>query len=431
VKSVRRQLGVTAVIVAAMVVAGCTSSGDPATSSGPTVSSSAGPVTSTASAPASAVPVTTPPAAPAVLSVVPAANASTVDPAAPITASVAGGTLEKVSLIGADGAKVTGKLSADGTTWKSDEDLGYAKTYTLTVSAKNTDGVAVKKVSKFSTVNPDNQTMPYFNTTGGAGITDGATYGVGMVVMTHWDEPIANKAAAVKTLTVTTTPHVNGAWYWLDDQNVLWRPKAYYTPGTKVSVTAQAYGAEVGPGLYGQADASTHFVIGARHVSIADDTTHTVSVYDGNKLVRKMPTSMGRGGYVQGTEGTISLYTPSGSYTVIGRGNPVLMDSSTFGLPTTSSIGYKENIYYATQISTDGIYLHELDTTVWAQGNTDTSHGCLNLNRDNAMWFYGWSQIGDPVIVEHTGGAPLADWQGGSWSVPWATWVKGGHLNDN
>lgn len=36
--------------------------------------------------------------------------------------------------------------------------------------------------------------------------------------------------------------------------------------------------------------------------------------------------------------------------------------------------------------------LHELDATVWAQGNTNVTHGCLNLNRENAQWFYEFSQ---------------------------------------
>jgi lipoprotein-anchoring transpeptidase ErfK/SrfK len=137
-----------------------------------------------------------------------------------------------------------------------------------------------------------------------------------------------------------------------------------------------------------------------------------------------MPTSMGKGG-TQVVDGrTISYWTQAGTYTVLDKANPVLMDSTTYGLPQDKG-GYKEYINYATRISTDGVYLHELDDTVWAQGNTDTSHGCLNLNQTNAEWFYNWSQVGDVVQVKNTGGTPLAVWQNGDWSVPWATWVKG------
>jgi lipoprotein-anchoring transpeptidase ErfK/SrfK len=101
------------------------------------------------------------------------------------------------------------------------------------------------------------------------------------------------------------------------------------------------------------------------------------------------------------------------------------MDSATFGLPQNSRLGYRETINYATKISVDGIYLHELDTTVWAQGNTDTSHGCLNLNADNAKWFYDFSVAGDVVEIRNTGGPPLKLSQGGDWTVPWDQWRSG------
>jgi hypothetical protein len=45
--------------------------------------------------------------------------------------------------------------------------------------------------------------------------------------------------------------------------------------------------------------------------------------------------------------------------------------------------------------------MHELDATVWAQGNTDTSHGCLNLNAENAKWLFGFSVLGDVVEIRN------------------------------
>jgi lipoprotein-anchoring transpeptidase ErfK/SrfK len=141
-----------------------------------------------------------------------------------------------------------------------------------------------------------------------------------------------------------------------------------------------------------------------------------------------MPTSMGMGGTqtIGGT--TLSFYTPPGVYTVLDKANPVVMDSSTFGLPIDSRLGYKESISYATRISIDGIYLHQLNSTVWAQGNTDTSHGCLNLNGANAAWFFDFSVPGDVVEVKNTGGEPLKLWQNGDWSVPWDQWKAGSKL---
>ncbi|MBV8929836.1 MAG: L,D-transpeptidase family protein, partial [Mycobacteriaceae bacterium] len=238
-------------------------------------------------------------------------------------------------------------------------------------------------------------------------------------------EPIADRATAESRLVVTTTPPVRGSWYWTDDQTAHWRPQQYFAPGTVVTVQANVYGIRLGDGLYGQEDSRTTFTIGDAHVSIADDATKQVSVYENGVLVRTMPTSMGMGGTEQIGGRTLSFWTPPGIYTVMDKGNPVIMDSSTFGLPINSRLGYRETISYATRISTDGIYLHQLNATVWAQGNTDTSHGCLNLNSDNAKWFFNFSQPGDVVEVRNTGGSPLKIAQNGDWTVPWDEWLKG------
>lgn len=244
-------------------------------------------------------------------------------------------------------------------------------------------------------------------TTAGAPLQNGGTYGVGIVVVAHFADAVEDRGAAEQQLAVNTEPPVPGAWHWLDNRTAHWRPAQYYAPGTTVAV--------------GQ-DLPLTFTIGAAHVSVADDATKQVSVFDGGTLVRTMPTSMGRGGTETIDGKTLSFWTQPGVYTVMDKSNPVVMDSSTYGLPINSHLGYKETINYAVRISSDGVYLHELDSTVWAQGKTDTSHGCLNLNRDNATWFYNFSVPGDVVEVKNTGGKPLQIWQNGDWSVPWDQW---------
>jgi lipoprotein-anchoring transpeptidase ErfK/SrfK len=227
---------------------------------------------------------------------------------------------------------------------------------------------------------------------------------------------------------VTTTTAVEGSWYWVDKRNAHWRPENYYAPGTKVSVAANIFGAELGNGLFGQEDSKTTFTIGPSHVSIADDNTKQVQVFENGNLIRTMPTSMGMGGSEVVAGKTITFWTQPGIYTVMDKANPVIMDSSTFGLPVNSRLGYKESINWATKISTDGIYLHELASTVWAQGNTDTSHGCLNLSPANAQWFFNFAMPGDVVEVRNTGGAPLEVWQNGDWGLPWDQWQAGSAL---
>ena len=81
------------------------------------------------------------------------------------------------------------------------------------------------ETSSFTTLTPKNQTDVYFSTTGGNLLADGATYGVGMVIVAHFDEPISNKASAERNLKVITDPIVQGSWYWIDDYNAHWRPE--------------------------------------------------------------------------------------------------------------------------------------------------------------------------------------------------------------
>src|SRR3954470_6343801 len=359
---------------------------------------------------------------PAALGVFPKPQAADVDPAAPVSLTAFSGRIDDVKLVDDWGETVPGAFTPAKTGWHPTEVLSYDRTYTMTVAARGPGGMPSRQTSSFTTLSPDSKTAVNLNTTAGVSLVDGHTYGVGMVVVAHFDEPITDKVAAERRLHVTTNPRVTGSWNWVDDQNAHWRPEKYYAPGTTVDVTADIYGARLGDGMYGQEDEHVSFKIGNAHVSIADDVTKQVSVFDNGKLVRTMPTSMGMGGTQTIGNTTLSFFTPPGVYTVMDKANPVVMDSSTFGLPIDSRLGYKESISYATRISTDGIYLHQLNSTVWAQGNTDTSHGCLNLNADNAAWFFNFSVPGDVVEVKNTGGAPLQLWQNGDWSVPWKQW---------
>jgi lipoprotein-anchoring transpeptidase ErfK/SrfK len=369
-----------------------------------------------------------PTSAPAVLSVVPAPGTEQINPAGPVMVTATRGTITDVTMVNDSGKVIPGVLTPDSTAWKPTSQLGYGRTYTMKVLARGPQGMPSRQTSSFTTVSPSNQTQVYLETVAGGLMQDGATYGIGTVVVAHFDEAIDNKANAERHLSVTTNPPVPGSWYWTSDTTAHWRPEKYYAPGTSVTVNANIYGTPLGDGLYGEEDEHVSFKIGDAHVSIADDITKQVSVFNNGQLVRTMPTSMGMGGTqtIDGT--TLSFFTPPGVYTVMDKANPVIMDSSTFGLPVNSRLGYRETIAYATRISSDGIYLHQLNSTVWAQGNTDTSHGCLNLNGDNARWFFDFSVPGDVVEVRNTGGKPLQISQNGDWSVPWDQWRQGSKL---
>lgn len=363
------------------------------------------------------------------LALSPPPGARDVQPSGSAWAATTSGTLTAVRMVNEQGREVAGALTSDRRGWAPTEPLGYGRTYTLTATARGTDTASTTRTTRFATVVPQIQTGVQLTTTSGARLQDGGTYGVGTVIVARFDAAIADRAAAEARMRVTTTPRVEGSWSWVGDQKAHWRPREYFPPNTAVRVDAGIYGAALGEGLYGEQDRAVDFRIGQAHVTIADDATKQVSVWENGRLVRTMATSMGRGGTETVGGQTIAFWTQSGVYTVMDKANPVLMDSSTYGLPVESASGYRISVPYATRISPDGIYLHEREATVWAQGNTNVSAGCLNLSAANARWFYDFSQPGDVVEIRNTGGKPLEQWQNGDWSVPWQDWLRGSALS--
>lgn len=347
-----------------------------------------------------------------------------------VSAEVADGTITKAVLTNDAGKVIDGILTPDKKAWKPAVPLGYGRTYTLAVTYAGETGEPRTDTRSFTMVDPQNVVTPTLATTGGAPLESGREYGVGLVVSAKFDQAVADRKAVEKLMHVTTEPAVEGAWYWVNDTTAHWRPKDYYPTGTKVRVAIDTNGKSLGGGQYGGDSANADFSISKqRRVAIADDNTKQVTVFYDQKPVRTMPTSMGVGGYQTFNGISMHFWTQPGRYTVLDKASPVTMDSSTYGLPVNSHLGYKETIYNAVRISNDGIYLHQLDSTVWAQGNTDTSHGCLNLSSDHAKWFYDQAVTGDPVEVVNTGGPPLEVWQNGDWSVPWDQWLKGAPKN--
>ena len=344
-----------------------------------------------------------------------------VSPADPIPVRVDNGKLTAVTLFTPDGTPVAGQIAPDGTSWQLTEQLGFNRRYRLQAEAVGIGGTTSTAIS-FTTLAPRNKTHPWLLP------GENEVVGIGQPVAIQFDENIPDRHAAQDAIKITTTPAVEGAFYWVNNREVRWRPEHFWAPGTKVTVDVNTYGRDLGSGLIGDSDIHSSFTIGDPMVFTADDNTKMVTVYENGQVIKEMPTSMGMGGTetIGGT--TLSFWTQPGTYTVMDKANPVIMDSSTYGLPINSRLGYKESINWATRISTDGIYLHELESTVWAQGNTDTSHGCLNLSAANAKWFFDFSQPGDVVEIKNTGGAPLEVWQNGDWTLSWADWAAGSAL---
>ncbi|MGL6234377.1 MAG: L,D-transpeptidase [Segniliparus sp.] len=340
-------------------------------------------------------------------------GATGVSPADPVTLAANGGAIVSATLTGADGTTVKTELSGDKRTWHSVEPLGYGKKYVLKAEVMGTSGTSTL-TRTFTTSSPKALTMPYFN----KGNANGEVVGVAQPVGVKFDEPISDRAAAEKAIKVTTEPAVEGAFYWISPTEVRWRPEHFWKPGTKVSVEVKDYGVNLGNGLFGQQDIATSFAIGDEFLAVADDNTKQIQIFVNGDLVRTMPTSMGLD--------NPKLLTNNGYYTVGDHNQSMIMDSSTFGLPTWAPMGYRTKVEWATQISYSGIYVHAAPWSVWAQGKRNTSHGCLNVSPEDGKWFLEHSKRGDAVLVKNTKGTMLPGNDGlGDWNIPWEVWKAG------
>src|SRR5829696_1791433 len=298
----------------------------------------------------------------------------------PVTVSAGDGVLGAVSMINEAGEPVAGRLSPDGLTWSTAEPLGYNKEYTLRAEALGLGGLARNKMT-FQTRSPENLTMAYVLP------NDGEVVGIGQPIAIRFDEDIPNRLAAQRAINVTTTPPVEGAFYWLSNREVRWRPEKYWKPGTAVEVQVKTYGVDLGDGLFGQEDVTTRFTIGDEVIATADDSTKTMTVRINGQVVKTMPISMGKN----------STPTDNGSYIIGDRYRELIMDSSTYGVPVNSPEGYRLEVEWATQMSYSGIYVHSAPWSVGSQGRSNVSHGCLNVSPTNAVWFYENTKRGDIV----------------------------------
>ncbi|MGB6515627.1 MAG: Ig-like domain-containing protein [Mycobacterium sp.] len=327
----------------------------------------------------------------------------------PVTVSADDGVLASVEMVNENGGSVDGQLSPDGVRWSSTERLGYNRLYTLTAKARGLGGMATRQLT-FQTHSPQNLTMPY------AMPHDGEVVGVGEPVAIQFDENIANREAAEKAIVVTTDPPVEGAFYWLNNREVRWRPEHFWKPGTAVNIAVNSYGVDLGDGVFGEDNAHSHFTVGDEVIATADDNTKMVTVRVNGDVVKTMPTSMGKD----------STPTASGTYILGLRFAHMIMDSSTYGVPVNSPNGYRTEVDFATQMSYSGVFVHSAPWSVGAQGHTNTSHGCLNVSPSNAQWFYEHTKRGDIVQVVNTVGPPLSGTEGlGDWNIPWDQWHAG------
>jgi lipoprotein-anchoring transpeptidase ErfK/SrfK len=357
-------------------------------------------------------------APPAQVSLALADGSADVSPLVPLEISVAHGKLGDVRLVDGEGSAVPGAVAAGATAdtvvFTPEAPLAYGTKYKLTASAANEDKKETTASSSFSTVSPGTLSTPSI------GPLDGTTVGVGMPVRVYFDEPVTDKAAVESHLQVTTSTPTDGVWSWLNNSEVHFRPSTYWPPNTQVTLDANLYGVDFGDGIWGEKNRRVSFSVGAKHVSVVDAASHMMDVYDGDQQVQTFPMSAG----------SELNPTRNGAHVVTQSYRNITMDSSTFGLAVDAPGGYRADVEYAVRISNNGEFVHGAPWSVDQQGNSNVSHGCINLSTERAAWFFQFSQPGDVVEVTNSVGPTLSAADGDiyDWAIPWDQWQAGSAL---
>jgi len=340
----------------------------------------------------------------------PAFGATDLSPVEPLTFKVDQGTIDDVTFTNPEGKVVLGTISDDKTTWTVGEVLGFGKTYTLAGTATGTDGKQVPIAGTYSTVSSDTETRNTVNP------ADGAVVGVAAPISVSFGAEPEDRALIEKNVTITTVPEVEGAWAWVKHDDGRWamdyRTKDYWPAGTQVHVDAKLYGLKLNDTSYGASDLTSDFTIGRNQVVYADVNSHDLVVKQDGNTVASYPASFGRGG----DNGDPELVTRSGIHVVTEKAAEYLMNNPRYGY--TNSLQR-----WTVRISNNGEFIHANPDSANAQGNSNVTHGCVNLSLADAEAYYNSAMWGDPVEVSGTD-VNLSSMDGDIyiWGMSWDEW---------
>ncbi len=328
---------------------------------------------------------------------------------AALHAKVTAGTLTGITVTAPDGKPVSGALSSASGTWTPAHPLSYDTTYQVAATATNTAGRSTSVERSFTTINPSS-TVRIAATTPSSGRHVGDAQPMAVI----FSSPVSDKAAVQKQLKLTDTAHVTGAWRWLSDTRVDYRPKTYWPMGDHVTLKADLNGVQAGPHLWGAGTLTATFTVTSDLHAVADAATHKMTVSIGGKVVRTLDIGTGMPGFD----------TWNGSMVVLQKMPKVRMTSCSIGLsckPGTANY-YDLEVYHDVELTPSGTYVH---AAPWDRqlGRANTSHGCIHLSNADATWFYSKVQEGDLVTVTHAGHEVHITNGEGDWNLSWAQWT--------
>ncbi len=363
------------------------------------------------------------------ISVFPADGAKDVDEETRIAVKVPDGRLESVKVTRIEDAQrqtVAGRIADDGRSWKPEpaaERLALAAKYSIDAVAVDGAGRRSARHSTFTTLVPEHRFIGYFKP------ENRSTVGTGMIVSFSFNRPIADRAAVEKAIRVTSDPVVEVSGHWFGKDRLDFRPKAYWKPGTEVTVDIGLRDVEGAPGVYGSQDKTVVFTVGRSQVSLVDAEEKTMEVRRDGELVDTVPI----------TAGAPKTTTYNGKMVVTEMHEVTRMNGATVGFTDKKGKGEYDikDVPHAIRLTESGTFLHG---NYWADesvfGEENVSHGCVGLRDAKGGsgstpggWFFDRTLIGDVVEVVNSRDKKVAPDNGLSgWNLGWKKWKAGSAL---
>ncbi|MFE0422589.1 Ig-like domain-containing protein [Streptomyces sp. NPDC058953] len=339
-----------------------------------------------------------------------------VDPDKPLEVTVKRdeGRIMDVSVTDDTGHHLAGELSADGVRWRSTGSLSAGARYTARVATENAEGSPGARTLTFATAAAKDKLTVEF-------APESGEYGVGQPIIAELSGPVdkASRKAVERGLKVDVKPGVEGAWHWLNDDVLHYRPKEYWPAGGKVTVTNNLQGVKIAKGLYGGPPGEPLTMeFGDRLEAIVDASSHWMTVLRNGEVETTLPITTGKPGFA----------TRNGVKVVLGKEYFVRMRGSSVGIG--GSEAYNLPVYYATRVTWSGEYVHAAPWSLGSHGYANVSHGCTGMSTRNAAWFYETFKEGDLVEVINSIGEDMDVFGNGygDWNMEWDEWREGSAL---
>jgi lipoprotein-anchoring transpeptidase ErfK/SrfK len=354
----------------------------------------------------------TPKVSAATIDVTPASASVDVPVDQPVTVTAASGKLTEVTLTDQKDRTVAGAMSTDGATWTSTDPLRIADHYRLVAAAVDSDGVTKERSAFFATVAPGKVLETSISPLGGQSV------GVGMPIIVRFNTTVRDRAAVEQALTVTSSKPAEGAWSWVSDTEVHYRPKDYWPAYSDVKLDVNLKNVDAGRGVWGMANRTVKFHTGSSMVSVVDVDRHTLTVFRNGNKTRVIPVTTGKAEFL----------TRNGIKVILEKHTMKIMDSTTVGIPKSSPEYYRLEVPYAMRVTWSGEFVHAAPWSTGDQGRDNVSHGCVGMSMSNAIWLFNQSTVGD--IVKVVGSSrPLEPGNGYTdWNVSWTDWLAGSAL---